>query len=481
MNPFAMPVTFSLLLALGVVGVIDVGGYHLFSLRLYRDPCARHEQLAHLSRGALYVAMLCLVVPFTPRGRWVDVGFAIFAADAVNTLVDTALERHSRPAGLPHGEYMVHVAGSVLVGAAAMAYGFEAWPMRAQSTALVARGPGTWMWWLPVVVVAVVVLAEAALHAHARWTHRTATAQPEGVAGDGGGRVEKSWTKALWLYANLALGLAAVPFGLSWRSAAGGLALAFLTLCVGHSVGLHRGVIHRTYETSPVARGVFAALFALAGLGGPVSWIRVHFTRDHWQNRPRCPAYFGYDHGLLRDYHWNLHCRFVPDRDADFGIPEGDLRDPHLCFLERSWYVWPLLLAAVIALAFGPAVAGVTCCLRVAVGVLGHWFVGFVSHKVGYVRYGVEGASAEGRNVFFLGVLSFGEGFHNNHHAVPGSARMGVKWYELDAGWLVVRALEAIGVVHAVRAWHRPGFEAKATASPIAPRFVFHREAPIGS
>lgn len=471
---FAMPVTLTLLLVLGAVGVVDVGWYHLLSLRLYRDPRARHEQLAHLSRGALYVAMLCLVVPFTPRGRWVDVGFALFAADALNTLVDTALERRSRPAGLPHGEYVVHVAGSALVGAAAVAYGFEAWPMRDHATALVPRaGLGGWQW-LPVVAVAAVVLVEAALHARARWTQGDG-GLPAAVAGGVGGRVEVSWPKALWLYVNLALGLAAAPFALSPKTAAGGFALAFVTLCLGHSVGLHRGVIHRTYDTSRTARCALATLFALAGLGGPVSWIRVHFTRDHWQNRAECPPYFAYSHGALCDYHWNLHCRFVPARDADYGIPESDLRDPYLLFLERTWFVWPALLAAAVAATFGPAVAGVTCCLRVAAGILGHWLVGFVSHKVGYVRYGVAGASAEGRNVFFLGLLSFGEGFHNNHHALPGSARMGVKWYELDAGWLVVRALEALGVVRNVRAWHRPGFEAKATARSVAPHFIFRQ------
>jgi stearoyl-CoA desaturase (delta-9 desaturase) len=449
-----------------------VGWYHLLSLRLYRDPRACGEQLAHLSRGALYVAMLCLVVPFTPRGRWVDVGIALFAADAINTFVDTALERHSRPSGLPHGEYMVHVAGSVLVGAAAMAYGFEAWPMRGQASALVARtGLGGWGW-LPVAVVAAVVLVEAALHARARWAQRTADTAATNAPGGVAGRVEVSWPKTLWLYTNLALGLAAVPSALSLKTAVGGFALAFVTLCLGHSVGLHRGVIHRTYDTSRSVRCVLATLFVLAGLGGPIAWMRVHFTRDHWQNRDACPPFFSYDHGALRDYHWNLHCRFVPARDADYGIPESDLRDPYLVFLERTWFLWPVLLAVAVAATFGPAVAGVTCCLRVAVGVLGHWFVGFVSHKVGYVRYAVAGASAEGRNVFFLGVLSFGEGFHNNHHAAPGSARMGVKWYELDAGWLVVRALEALGVVRNVRAWHRPGFEAKPSARAVAPHFI---------
>src|SRR5262249_15396810 len=134
-------------------------------------------------------------------------------------------------------------------------------------------------------------------------------------------------------------------------------------------------------------------------------------------------------------------------------------------------------LAFIIGLIFGPGVAAITCGLRVAGGILGHWFVGYVSHKIGYVRYGIHGASAEGRNVFFLGVFSFGEGFHNNHHAYPGSARMGVKWYELDAGWFVVRALEVLGVFRDVQAWHRPGFVKKAAAGAVDPHFIFRNPA----
>ena len=168
-----LPVTSVVLVVLAAVGIIDVGWYHLWSLRLYREHQARYEQIAHLCRGALFVAMLCLIAPMTPRGRWVDVGLCIFAADAVNTMTDTWLERKSRPRGLGHGEYMVHVAGSVLSGALAFAFAFETWPLRAEPTALVPRAHpagAVWLAWLGVAVVAAVVLLEAGLHVHARMT-----------------------------------------------------------------------------------------------------------------------------------------------------------------------------------------------------------------------------------------------------------------------------------------------------------------------
>ncbi len=279
--------------------------------------------------------------------------------------------------------------------------------------------------------------------------------------------------KTFWLYGNLGLGLLALGTGLSVAAFLTSFFLAFLTLCVGHSVGLHRGIIHKTYATSRLLRWTFALLFAFSGLGGPLSWLKVHYTRDYWQNRADCPRFFRYDHGLLTDYHWNMHCRFVPAQLELYGLPSEDTEDPLLRFLERSWMLFPVALMALLAWQFGWAFAGVTCCLRVTAGILGHWFVGYVSHKIGYVRYAVDGASSEGRNVFFLGVISFGEGFHNNHHAYPASARMGVKWYELDLGWWVVRALEVLGLVHDVVAWHRPGFAAKAAAKAVDPRFIF--------
>ena len=167
-----MHVTLVLLAILAAVGVIDVGWYHLYKHRLYARPQARYEEIAHLCRGLLFIGMLLLIVPATPCGRWVDVGIALFVADAINTVVDTWIERSSRPAGLDHGEYMVHVLGSILAGATALAFAFEAWPNRALPTALSPRREPrfvTWLAWPFIALVAGVVLFEAGLHLRARW------------------------------------------------------------------------------------------------------------------------------------------------------------------------------------------------------------------------------------------------------------------------------------------------------------------------
>jgi stearoyl-CoA desaturase (delta-9 desaturase) len=288
------------------------------------------------------------------------------------------------------------------------------------------------------------------------------------------GRIEFSWRKSLWLYAML---VPALIWGrrsvVSWSFACSAI-LTFVTVCMGHSVGLHRGVIHRTYRCSRWVRNLLLYLFVHTGLGGPLSWIRLHYVRDYFQNAASCPMYFGYRQSVFRDYFWNLHLAFVPKDDSVFGIPAELVEDRWIRFLERTWALHVAGLVALVWLFFGFEAAVVIVFVRVAVTILGHWFVGFVAHKHGYVRYELDGSPEIGRNTWLLGVLSFGEGFHNNHHANPGSAAMGEAWYELDLGFLVVRLCELLGLFRDVRASTRghPTLRHNARRATVVARFT---------
>lgn len=270
------------------------------------------------------------------------------------------------------------------------------------------------------------------------------------------GRVRFDAGKTIWLWGMAIPGLAIGVPAATPATVVAALALAFLTLCVGHSVGLHRGYIHRTYEAHPAVRGALVYLGVLSGLGGPLSWARLHAVRDLWQNRTDCPRYFAYDHSLARDFFWNLHLRFEPADDrALTRLPPGLLEDRWLRFLERTWPLHVLLLALGVLAVLGPGGVAVCVCARTAASITAHWFVGYAAHVWGEQRYAIAGAKESGTNLWLLGVLSFGEGFHNNHHAFPGSARMGVRAAEVDLGWYVLWILERLGVVRAVAAWHR--------------------------
>ncbi|WP_141588723.1 acyl-CoA desaturase [Myxococcus sp. AB056] len=266
------------------------------------------------------------------------------------------------------------------------------------------------------------------------------------------GRLRFDAARTLWLWGMLIPGVTVGLAAATPTTVAVSLLLTFATLCLGHSVGLHRGVIHRTYEAGPLTRGVLAYLFVLSGLGGPLTWARLHAVRDYWQNRPDCPPYFAYEHSMARDFGWNLHLRFeAADDRALARLPPGVLTDPWLRFLERTWPLHVLGLAGVVLAVLGSEAVALCVCARTAAGILGHWAVGYAAHVWGERRYALPGAAESGTNIWVLGVLSFGEGFHNNHHAFPDSARMGQKAHELDLGWWVIRGLRRLGLVRDVR------------------------------
>ena len=86
---------------------------------------------------------------------------------------------------------------------------------------------------------------------------------------------------------------------------------------------------------------------------------------------------------------------------------------------------------------------------------LGHWWIGYRSHLGGERPFEIEGASEPGSNHLLLGWVSFGEGFHANHHAMPGSARIGLESCEIDFGWWSLLLLERLGCVTGLRSWCR--------------------------
>lgn len=256
--------------------------------------------------------------------------------------------------------------------------------------------------------------------------------------------------KSAWLLAML------LP-ALWWGPAAAGLSelalaavLLTTTVLFGHTVGLHRGILHGAFRFSPRLHKLFALLFALTGLGGPLTWIRQHALRDHYQSQPEAPETLGFDHGLLTDLWWTLFC--MPQADwSQVPLNPAHESDPWLARLDRWFFPIQLAQGALIAGVFGWNAMIVAWCARNALVIVGHWWVGYLAHTMGSRPYRIEGVAEEGRNLALLGVLSFGEGFHNNHHAAPRSARIGRLWWQLDLGWLAICGLEAMGLVWEVR------------------------------
>lgn len=225
--------------------------------------------------------------------------------------------------------------------------------------------------------------------------------------------------------------------------------LAALGLCCGHSVGLHRLLIHGAFSAPPWLERGLVWLAVLCGLGGPLSLLRHHEVRDWAQRMPESHPWFGHAMPFFRDLWWQLVGHVSLKQPPKIQVEAWIQQDPFYRWLERYWMLQQLPLA-VLAYAFG----GLEWLLwlvpvRVMVGLVMHQVVGHLAHNYGPLEH-IPGNSVQGHNLPLVGLLSFGEGYHNNHHRHSRSARLGFGW-QLDAGWLFIRVLMALGLAKEVR------------------------------
>jgi fatty-acid desaturase len=268
----------------------------------------------------------------------------------------------------------------------------------------------------------------------------------EGATNPLEGTIRWAPAKSLWLAAMTVLALVAGPLFFSWSAFALFIVASGITLCFGHSVGMHRRLIHESFECPLWVEHICVYLGTLVGMAGPIGMIRLHDHRDWAQRQPACHRYSRHDAGFWRDGWWQLHCRLELKHPPIFRLEPRLANDRFYAFVESTW-MWQQLPLALLFYAIGGwpwVVWGI--CVRVAVCVTGHWLIGHFAHRSGEQTWVVDGASAQGYNVPLAGFISMGEAFHNNHHAYPTSAKLGLSPGQPDLGWLLIRALEACGL-----------------------------------
>lgn len=260
------------------------------------------------------------------------------------------------------------------------------------------------------------------------------------------GAVRWAPAKSLWISSMYAGTLVAIVWGLSWSGVLLFLIASGVTLCAGHSVGMHRRLIHRSFDCPRWLERILVYLGTLVGLGGPLTMTHTHDLRDWAQRQSACHDYFGHRRSLLEDAYWQMHCEIRLRRPPEFR-PEPEIADDAFYrFLDATHYAQQLPWAVLFCLVGGPGWALWGVCARVAVSVTGHWLIGYFAHNGGGQHWRVEGAAVQGYDVDWCGLITFGEGWHNNHHAFPGSAKLGLYAGQSDPGWWLVRALERLGL-----------------------------------
>lgn len=264
------------------------------------------------------------------------------------------------------------------------------------------------------------------------------------------GRVVWSPVKTVWIGSLVMAALAFAPATASVGAVTMFALVTYTTLLLGHSVGMHRCFIHRSFDVPKPLERLLVYVGVLVGMAGPFGILRIHDIRDWAQRERRCHDFFSHRKPLWLDALWQLTCRFEFDRPPRFCIEPEVRDDPWYRWMERTWMLQQVVPAAILyAIGGWPWVAwGVF--VRVPVSVTGHWIVTYLTHNPGPGIWRVPDAGVQASNLAGCGFITMGECWHNNHHAFPESARMGLGRGEFDPGWWVIRALMRAGLVRRV-------------------------------
>jgi fatty-acid desaturase len=260
------------------------------------------------------------------------------------------------------------------------------------------------------------------------------------------GKVVWSPAKSLWNTSMLCAAIALGPITATIDAVVLFAVLTYATLLLGHSVGMHRYLIHRTYDCPAWLGRLMVYVGALVGMAGPYGVLRIHDVRDWAQRLAACHDFFSHRRSLWVDALWQLHCRFEFERPPRFRIEAEFLRDPWLRAMERTWMLQQVPLGVLLYSIGGwPWVVWGICC-RVSVSVAGHWVVTYFCHNPGAGQWHVKSAGVQATDLNGLGLITMGECWHNNHHAFPESARMGLEPGQADPGYWVIRQMERLGL-----------------------------------
>jgi fatty-acid desaturase/radical SAM superfamily enzyme YgiQ (UPF0313 family) len=236
-------------------------------------------------------------------------------------------------------------------------------------------------------------------------------------------------------------GALAALFVFSWKALLLAAGLWWIAGSLGIGMGYHRLLTHRGYKTPKWVEYFLSVCGTLALEGGPMLWVATH--RLHHQNTDReGDPHSPHDGGFWAHMGWILTGQTMQHNSAELLPYVPELRKDRFHVWISRWHWVPISLLAILLLAVGgwPFVLwGIF--LRTVVGLHSTWLVNSATHMWGKQRFRTRDDS---KNSFWVALLTFGEGWHNNHHAFPQSARHGLAWYEVDPNWYGIWILRTL-------------------------------------
>jgi stearoyl-CoA desaturase (delta-9 desaturase) len=236
--------------------------------------------------------------------------------------------------------------------------------------------------------------------------------------------------------------------------------LGYFIIGMGTGIGFHRYFSHKSFQTDAWFAYVLGAAGSMSFQSSLLTWVtdhrRHHSITDHCgdAHSPIVDGHCGTPGSLRGLFHSHIGWMF-DDTVTDRNIYGRDLlRDPIVRFYDRTHYLWPALSLALpwlIGYAFGGSVDAWGCvfaaCLRTMLFQHSVWAVNSFGHTFGYETYNMGNHS---KNNVFLAAVTFGDGYHNNHHRYPRSAFHGLRKYELDFNGIIITWLGKLGLARKI-------------------------------
>jgi fatty-acid desaturase len=260
-----------------------------------------------------------------------------------------------------------------------------------------------------------------------------------------------AWPPLIWI-AGLHLGalLAFFPGFFSWPAVAICSFLMWLTGGIGICMTYHRLLTHRSFAVRPRwLEYLLTMIGCCASEGGAIGWVadhRQHHAHSDDEHDPHSPERgLGWAHMLW----WmtpDVTSRHTPEHYARWA---PDLaRDPVHAWLDRYHYLFPIAMGVGLYASGGMPWLVWGGFVRSVLVLHTTWLVNSATHRWGYRSHETRDKST---NLWWVALLTFGEGWHNNHHAIPTSARHGLRWWEVDMTYWAIRLMSFVGLAHSLK------------------------------
>ncbi|MEM6434261.1 MAG: fatty acid desaturase [Cyanobacteria bacterium P01_D01_bin.115] len=239
------------------------------------------------------------------------------------------------------------------------------------------------------------------------------------------------------------------PWFFSWSALGVMLLLHWLFGSIGICLGYHRLLSHRSFRVPQWLEYVLTTIGALATQGGPIFWVGGHRKHHAFTEDPQKDPY-----SAKRGFWWSHIIWILKPQHESFAFNEYSKYAPDLAksayyrWLDRYFLLLQVPLAMLLYALGGWSFVVYGVFARSVLLWHSTWFVNSATHCWGYRNFQ---ANDNARNLWWVSLLTYGEGWHNNHHTFPHSAQTGWHWWEIDVTWQTIRLLRRLGLATKVR------------------------------